>query len=43
MRMTLKINLLLILMLCLGLVELALTTKRCADWDYAKREGTKSC
>ncbi len=31
------------LMMCLGLVELALNTKRCADWDYAKREGTKSC
>jgi len=31
------------LMLCLGLVELALNTTRCADWDYAKREGTRSC
>ena len=31
------------LMMCLGLVELALNTKRCSDWDYAKREGTKSC
>jgi hypothetical protein len=31
------------LMLCLGLAELALNTTRCADWDYAKREGTKSC
>ena len=31
------------LMMCLGLVELALNTKRCADWDYAKREGTTSC
>jgi hypothetical protein len=31
------------LMLCLGLVELALNTSRCADWDYAKREGTRSC
>lgn len=31
------------LMMCLGLVELALNTKRCADWDYAKAEGTKSC
>ena len=29
--------------MCLGLVELALNTKRCSDWDYAKREGTKSC
>jgi hypothetical protein len=31
------------LMLCLGLVELALNTTRCPDWDYEKREGTKSC
>ena len=31
------------LMMCLGLVELALNTKRCSDWDYTKREGTKSC
>ena len=31
------------LMMCLGLVELALSTTRCADWDYAKREGAKSC
>jgi len=31
------------LMMCLGLIELALNTTRCADWDYAKREGTKSC
>jgi hypothetical protein len=31
------------LMMCLGLVELALTTRRCADWDYAKKAGTKSC
>ena len=31
------------LMMVLGLVELALNTKRCADWDYAKKEGTKSC
>ncbi len=31
------------LMMCLGLVELAMSSKRCADWDYAKREGTKSC
>jgi len=31
------------LMMCLGLVELALNTTRCADWDYAKREGTRSC
>jgi hypothetical protein len=31
------------LMLCLGLVELALNTTRCADWDYEKKAGTKSC
>ncbi|NLS96671.1 MAG: hypothetical protein GXX96_31430 [Planctomycetaceae bacterium] len=31
------------LMMCLGLVELALSTKRCSDWDYTKRAGTKSC
>lgn len=31
------------LMMCLGLVELALSSKRCSDWDYTKREGTKSC
>lgn len=31
------------LMMCLGLVELALTSRRCADWDYAKREGARSC
>lgn len=31
------------LMMCLGLVELALSTTRCSDWDYTKREGTKSC
>ena len=31
------------LMMCLGLVELALNTKRCAEWDYKKAEGTKSC
>ncbi len=31
------------LMMCLGLAELALNSTRCADWDYAKREGTKSC
>jgi hypothetical protein len=29
--------------MCLGLVELALNTKRCSEWDYAKREGTRSC
>ena len=27
----------------LGLVELALTSRRCADWDYAKRDGARSC
>ena len=31
------------IMMCLGLVELALTSRRCSEWDYAKREGTKSC
>ena len=31
------------LMMVLGLVELALNSKRCADWDYAKKDGTKSC
>ncbi len=31
------------LMMCLGLVELALNTTRCSDWDYKKREGAKSC
>jgi hypothetical protein len=31
------------LMLCLGLVELALNTKRCADWNYEKAAGAKSC
>ena len=27
----------------LGLVELALNTRRCSGWDYAKKPGTKSC
>ena len=31
------------LMMVLGLAELAMNTKRCADWDYAKKDGTKSC
>jgi hypothetical protein len=31
------------IMLCLGLVELALNTRRCSDWDYTKRAGTRSC
>lgn len=31
------------LMMVLGLVELALNTKRCSEWDYIKKEGTKSC
>jgi hypothetical protein len=31
------------LMMCLGLVELALNTKRCSDWNYAKPEGKRSC
>jgi hypothetical protein len=30
-------------MMVLGLVELALNTTRCADWDYTKKDGTKSC
>ncbi|MCA9173073.1 MAG: amidoligase family protein [Planctomycetales bacterium] len=31
------------LMMCLGLIELALNTKRRSDWEYTKREGTRSC
>jgi len=31
------------LMMVLGLVELALETRRCSSWDYTKRAGTKSC
>jgi hypothetical protein len=31
------------LMMCLGLIEVALNPTRCADWDYEKKEGTKSC
>lgn len=31
------------LMICLGLAELALNSKRCPGWDYAKKPGTKSC
>ena len=31
------------LMMVLGLAELAMNTKRCADWDYTKKDGTKSC
>ncbi|XZE35804.1 amidoligase family protein [Pirellulaceae bacterium SH501] len=31
------------LMMVLGLVELALTSKRCSGWDYIKKEGTQSC
>ena len=27
----------------LGLVELALSSKRCSGWEYAKKPGTKSC
>jgi len=30
-------------MMVLGLVELSLNSKRCSDWDYIKKEGTKSC
>ncbi len=29
--------------MCLGLVELALNTKRCSGWEYEKRDGVKSC
>jgi Putative amidoligase enzyme len=29
--------------LCLGLIELALNSKRCSDWDYAKPDGKRSC
>lgn len=31
------------LMLCLGLVELALSSKRLGDWNYEKQPGKKSC
>jgi len=31
------------LMMVLGLVELALNSKRCSDWDYTKKDGAKSC
>lgn len=31
------------IMMCLGLVELALTTTRCSAWDYTKRAGARSC
>lgn len=31
------------LQMVLGLVELALNSKRCSGWDYAKKPGTKSC
>lgn len=30
-------------MMVLGLVELAHNTKRYSEWDYIKKEGTKSC
>jgi hypothetical protein len=30
-------------LMCLGFVELALTAKRCSDWEYNKRAGTRSC
>lgn len=38
-----KVKVLGYIMLCLGLAELALNTTRCADWDYAKPAGKKSC
>ena len=31
------------IMTCLGLVELALASRRCSSWDYTKRPGTRSC
>ena len=31
------------LIMCLGLVELALNTTRCSEWEYTKRAGTRSC
>lgn len=31
------------IMLCLGLVELALSARRRSSWNYEKRPGTKSC
>lgn len=31
------------LLMCLGLVELALTSRRKSDWTYEKAEGTRSC
>ena len=29
--------------MCLGLVELAINSKRCSDWNYTKAEGKRSC
>lgn len=29
--------------MCLGLVELALSSRRCSDWNYEKAEGKRSC
>jgi hypothetical protein len=29
--------------MCLGLVELALNSKRCSDWNYSKQVGKKRC
>lgn len=31
------------LMMCLGLVELALVSSRCSAWDYTRRLGARSC
>lgn len=31
------------LMMCLGLVELAMNASRCSSWNYTKKEGAKSC
>jgi len=38
-----KIKVIGYLMMVLGLVELALNSKRCSDWDYTKKDGAKSC
>ena len=31
------------LMMCLGLTELALNSRRCSNWDYIKKDGKRSC
>jgi len=30
-------------MMCVGLVELALSARRCSSWDYTRRTGSRSC